>query len=152
MWPMASSIILSVEDLKRLPEEDCEIRLELYVIFIKWFDACFVNMEKVPNACTIFQNGADIHLQRTLIHVQNNPHGQLMIQAIDFIGNVTSKCCEGFANWNAGINWMRNFMQSGKGRSGIMKRGFSRCTPFTLLCWKMIWKRFSFKFVFQADV
>lgn len=29
--------------LKRLPEEDCEIRLELYVIFIKRLNACFVN-------------------------------------------------------------------------------------------------------------
>lgn len=36
---------------------------------------------------------------------------------------------ESFINWNASINWMTDFMQSENGRSIIIKKGFLQYTP-----------------------
>lgn len=109
--------------LKRLPEQNCEIRLELYVIFINRFNACFDNIEKKSHLCLhrccFFWNAADIHLQHlkhTSMHVQNNLYKFKLRHRLwpNFIGNFACLHFECFAYSNTGINWMTSIMQIDK--------------------------------------
>lgn len=88
--------------LKRLPEEDCEIRLELYVIFIKRFNACIVNtVERKKSQLLFLEWGGHSPAIRKIYMKYDTEHG-LFFERV----NCASNNCQCFTFANSGINWL----------------------------------------------
>lgn len=123
MWPMASSITLSGEDLKKTARGGLWDPTQALCHLHQMLQCMLRQHGKSPQCLQHFsEQGRHHSLCKTIHMVKQRYRPQISEEKL-------SLHWESFTNWNASINWMIDFMQSENGRSIIIKQGFLQCNP-----------------------